>query len=128
MPDTSALLPALDAALHARRGLIARLAAEQTDAYRLFHGTVEGQPGLTVDRYGSLILVQSFHGALAADDEAAVAAFYQSAFAGTDVIYNDRSHAKGGCAVARARQYFFAKTPGCRHKNLLSSLMAPVLV
>jgi 23S rRNA (cytosine1962-C5)-methyltransferase len=40
----TALLPALDAALQARRDLIARLAAEQTDAYRLFHGTVEGRP------------------------------------------------------------------------------------
>ena len=91
MPDTSALLPALDAALQARRNLIARLAAEQTDAYRLFHGTVEGKPGLTVDRYGSLILVQSFHGALAPAQLDALQAFYASAFPGLDLVYNDRS-------------------------------------
>ncbi len=93
MSDTPTLISALGHALDARQGLITQLHAEGTDAYRLFHGTVEGRSGLTVDRYGSLILVQSFHGPLAADDETAVAAFYQGAFAGTDVIYNDRSHA-----------------------------------
>lgn len=93
MSDTPTLISALGHALDARQSLIPQLHAEGTDAYRLFHGTVEGRPGLTADRYGSLILVQSFHGPLATDDEAAVAAFYQSAFAGTDVIYNDRSHA-----------------------------------
>ena len=93
MSDTPTLISALGHALDARQGLITQLHAEGTDAYRLFHGTVEGRPGLTVDRYGSLILVQSFHGPLATDDETAVAAFYQGAFAGTDVIYNDRSHA-----------------------------------
>ena len=34
-------------------------ALEDTTAYRLFHGAVEGTPGLTVDRYGP-VLVQSF--------------------------------------------------------------------
>ncbi|WP_298598057.1 class I SAM-dependent rRNA methyltransferase [Zoogloea sp.] len=98
MPDTTALLPALDAALQARRALIARLEAEQTDAYRLFHGTVEGQPGLTVDRYGSLILVQSFHGPLAAAQLDALQAFYASAFPGLDLVYNDRSAANSRIA------------------------------
>ncbi|MBK7767375.1 MAG: class I SAM-dependent rRNA methyltransferase, partial [Sulfuritalea sp.] len=48
--------PLLAAALDARRSL-PRLHAEQTDAYRLFHGSVEGHPGLTIDRYGELLLV-----------------------------------------------------------------------
>ena len=69
MPDSRPLITALGAALDARRDLIARLHAEGTDAYRLFHGTVEGRPGLTVDRYGSLILTQSFHGPLSQADE-----------------------------------------------------------
>ena len=48
MPDT---LPSLlAAALDARAKLLPRLHAEQTDAYRLFHGSVEGHPGLTIDR------------------------------------------------------------------------------
>lgn len=91
MPENPNLIPALDAALQARRALITRLEAEHTDAYRLFHGTVEGQPGLTVDRYGSLILVQSFHGALSPARLDALQAFYASAFPGLDLVYNDRS-------------------------------------
>lgn len=35
-----------------------RLEAEGTDCYRLFHGVAEGRPGLMVDRYGPVVLVQ----------------------------------------------------------------------
>ena len=77
MPD--ALLPLLAAALDARAELIARLHDEQTDAYRLFHGSVDGPPGLTIDRYGDLLLVQCFHSSLAPQDLAAVQAFYANA-------------------------------------------------
>lgn len=31
-----------------------KLMDEKTDCYRLFHGAVEGCPGLTVDRYGTV--------------------------------------------------------------------------
>ena len=44
---SDALLPLLAAALDARAELLPRLHAERTDAYRLFHGSVEGHPGLT---------------------------------------------------------------------------------
>lgn len=81
----------LAAALAARADLLARLHGEQTDAYRLFHGSVEGVPGLTVDRYGDLLLVQSFHHSLAPDDLAALEAFYADALPGLIPIYNDRS-------------------------------------
>jgi len=47
---SDALVPLLAAALDARAELLPRLHAEQTDAYRLFHGSVEGHPGLTIDR------------------------------------------------------------------------------
>ena len=99
MPDTT-LTSALQRALDARRELIARLEAEQTNAYRLFHGTVEGRPGLTVDRYGSLLLVQSFHGPLAPTDLADVEAFYAAALPGLELIYNDRSPANSRIANA----------------------------
>ena len=62
---TESLTDLLAAAFAARTELLARLHAEHTDAYRLFHGSVEGRPGLTVDRYGDLLLVQSFHQPLA---------------------------------------------------------------
>jgi len=37
-----------------------RLAAEETDCYRLFHGIAEGSPGLAIDRYGPILLLQTW--------------------------------------------------------------------
>lgn len=54
------LSSSLAEALGRRQPLIARLQAEHTDAYRLFHGSVEGRPGLTVDRYGNYLLAMVF--------------------------------------------------------------------
>lgn len=90
---TGPLTAQLAAALDARSELLTRLHAEQTDAYRLFHGSVEGMPGLTVDRYGELLLIQSFHQSLEADELAALEAFYATALPGLIPIYNDRSQA-----------------------------------
>ncbi len=81
----------LASAFAARAELMTRLSAEQTDAYRLFHGSVEGRPGLTVDRYGDLILVQTFHRPLTANDLAVLEAFYAEALPGLVTVYNDRS-------------------------------------
>jgi len=83
----------LAAALEARDDLLPRLHAEETDAYRLFHGSAEGMPGLTVDRYGDLVLVQSFHQGLASEQLAEIEVFYDRAWPGLAVIYNDRSQA-----------------------------------
>ena len=89
----STLTELLHTALMNRAELLARLHNEQTNAYRLFHGSVEGVPGLTVDRYGDLLLVQSFHTTLPADALADIEAFYARDFAELAVIYNDRSQA-----------------------------------
>ena len=83
----------LAAALEARRALLEQLHAEQTNAYRLFHGSVEGEAGLTVDRYGDALLVQTFHRPLAPAQLVALEAFYASVFPGLPVFYNDRSQA-----------------------------------
>lgn len=91
---TDSLITSLANALASRQALIARLHAEQTDAYRLFHGTAEGYPGLTVDRYGDLLLVQSFHSPLYAESLAALEAFYAAhspAGKPLTLVYNDRS-------------------------------------
>lgn len=85
------LVPKLAAALDARADLIARLHAEETDCYRLFHGSVEGEAGLTVDRYGPFLLVQSFHVFLSTEKLAAVTAFYAERLPGLQLFYNDRS-------------------------------------
>ena len=47
-------------AVHRRAELLESLHAEGTDCYRLFHGAVEGAPGLTIDRYGLVLLVQTW--------------------------------------------------------------------
>jgi len=54
-------IQALRAALASRDPLLARLHEQQTDCYRVFHGSQEGVPGLTLDRYGPQLLVQTFH-------------------------------------------------------------------
>ena len=95
---TVSLSSLLGPALAARAELIARLQTEQTDCYRLFHGTVEGLSGLTVDRYGSLILVQSFHQPLTEAELAELEAFYAASLPGLPVIYNDRSGANSRIA------------------------------
>ena len=87
----SSLAESLTAAFAARAELRARLHAEGTDAYRLFHGSVEGFPGLTVDRYGDLLLAQTFHQPLAEDRLAELEDFYAQALPGLSLIWNDRS-------------------------------------
>jgi 23S rRNA (cytosine1962-C5)-methyltransferase len=88
----SSTLPGLlAAALQVRAPLLARLHDEQTSAYRLFHGSTEGEPGLTVDRYGDLLLAQSFHRSLEPARLAELEAFYAAQFPGLALIYNDRA-------------------------------------
>lgn len=97
MSDTS-LAPVLDAAWQARTALLARLQAENTDCYRLLHGSVEGAPGLTVDRYADLLLVQSFHQSLTPEQLADITAWYAQMLPGLDLVYNDRSPANSRIA------------------------------
>lgn len=100
----------LDTAFAARTELIARLHAESTDSYRLFHGTVEGRPGLTADRYNDLVLVQSFHETLAPADLATVEGFYAKVLPGVTVIYNDRSRANSRIANELGTEQMLAAT------------------
>ena len=61
-------IPALlTTAIERRLELLSRLHAEGTDCYRLLHGVAEGAPGVTVDRYGPLLLVQTFRTPLPAE-------------------------------------------------------------
>lgn len=55
MTPLSELLPR---ALDARSAWLETLT--DTDTWRVFHGAVEGRPGLTIDRYGPVLLIQSF--------------------------------------------------------------------
>lgn len=91
-PAADALSNRLLAALQARKMLLADCAIEGTTAYRLFHGSAEGCAGLTIDRYGEVLLIQSFHRTLEAGELAEIEAFYgQAGPAGLLAVYNDRS-------------------------------------
>lgn len=92
MPTTQ-LTAHLQAALTARQAMIERLHAEDTNAYRLFNGSTENKPGLTVDRYGDLLLIQTFHEPIDGHDRAAIEEFYRAAMPGLVAVYNDRSRA-----------------------------------
>ena len=58
----------LRSALERRVDLLASLADEGTDCVRLLHGTVEGAPGVAVDRYGPVLLVQTWRRPLEAGE------------------------------------------------------------
>lgn len=94
-PTVAPLIDHLAAAFVAREALLNQCHAEHTDAYRLFHGSVEGrvghESGLTVDRYGELLLVQSFHRPLEAAQLDALETFYAEVLPGLILVYNDRS-------------------------------------
>jgi len=89
-------MPSLEQALRAaylnREALLSELHRQATDCYRLFHGSQEGSPGLTVDRYGPLLLVQSFHQPLERD---ALLTLHEQICTELDLpvalVYNDRS-------------------------------------
>jgi 23S rRNA (cytosine1962-C5)-methyltransferase len=93
-----ALTDLLQAAFAARQPLIARLHGEDTNAYRLFNGSSEKRPGLTVDRYGDLLLIQTFHDALDNAERVAIEDFYAAALPGLTAIYNDRSRSNSRVA------------------------------
>ncbi len=79
-------------ALERRAPLLEALHAEGTDCYRLFHGVAEGFPGLTVDRYGALLLAQTFRENLGPGEAEALADFLRGALgARLAFAYNHRS-------------------------------------
>lgn len=88
MPDLKSLL---QTASDNRTSLLKQLDAEQTNCYRLFHGTNEGAAGLTVDRYGAQLLIQSFHQSLTEEEQALICEHYAELFASEEIVYNDRS-------------------------------------
>ncbi|WP_122439191.1 class I SAM-dependent rRNA methyltransferase [Pseudomonas viridiflava] len=88
----SSLNQALSVALDHRQRLLGELHEQGTDCYRLFHGSQEGASGLTIDRYGPQLLVQSFHTGL--DRESLLELHAQvNRHLGLEtlLVYNDRS-------------------------------------
>lgn len=65
---------------------------EDTDCYRIFHGTNEGLPGTTLDRYGPLLILQTFHQPVTDNELTQVHDFANEFFPDLHLVYNDRSH------------------------------------
>jgi 23S rRNA (cytosine1962-C5)-methyltransferase len=99
---------ALSAALAKRQSLLSELHSEGTDCYRLFHGSQEGAGGLTIDRYGPQLLIQSFHQSLSADQVQELEAMCSSTLnERLLLIYNDRS--QGNSRVDRSDAVYQAE-------------------
>ena len=79
----------LRAALARREGLLATLAEEPTDCLRLFHGIAEGRPGLSVDRYGPLLLAQTWRDRASEAELAAIRRVLADALE-LPLVYNHR--------------------------------------
>lgn len=100
---------ALCAALTRRQPLLDELHQQGTDCYRLFHGSQEGAGGLTIDRYGPQLLVQSFHQSLNLDQLLPLAEQCQLSLNETLLlVYNDR--AQDNSRIAR-RDPVYQATP-----------------
>lgn len=85
------LLSLVNRAVERRAHLVRSLEAEGTDAYRIFHGAAEGREGLAIDRYGSLILAQSFREPLEATERDALLAFLRERFpAASEITFTTR--------------------------------------
>lgn len=74
-----------------RADLQAQWQEEQSDCYRIFHGTNEGLPGTTLDRYGPLLILQTFHQSVTDEELEQVREFAAEQFADLHLVYNDRS-------------------------------------
>lgn len=84
----ASLSESLASAWQRRASLLARLREQGTDSLRVFHGTVEGRAGLTLDRYGSVLLAQTFREPLTADELDAVR--LHAAQLGLPLVWNHR--------------------------------------
>jgi len=90
---TNDLQSKLKTALTQRAELLERLHGEDTNAYRVFHGVAEGRQGLTVDRYGPVLLAQTFRDPLTDDELAALNALAEQLE--LQLVWNHRGKKKG---------------------------------
>ena len=89
----------LEGAWSNRHALFQQAKQEGSDCYRVFHGTVEGIQGLSIDCYGPQLLVQSFHYSISPSQLLDIDAFYRAKLPGIqNVVYHDR------CAKSSRRE------------------------
>lgn len=95
----TATVEALERSLRVRASLLSELGPE-TDCVRLLHGVAEGAPGVTVDRYGPVLLVQTWRAPL---EEGELASLHRTAAdvlgAELSPVWNHRGEGSGGSDV-----------------------------
>ena len=84
------LQSSLTQAINQRADFLAQSEVNQTDCFRLFHGTVEGENGLNIDRYGNAWLIQTFHQTLTEEQLEQITDLLTT-LTPLPVIYNDRA-------------------------------------
>jgi len=105
----------LERALEAREALAARLEAEDTDCWRLFHGAAEGREGFSIDRYGDVALLQTFREPLAAGEFEALEEFLRRRCpALAHCVWNHRGPGAGGAAPEAALEERVIRERGLR--------------
>ena len=103
-------------AWQARSDLRAQWQDEHTDCYRIFHGTNEGAPGTTLDRYGPLIILQTFHASVSDEELAQVRAFSDETFPELHFVYNDRSRDNSRIETHDNAEHALDSTPMDAHE------------
>ena len=102
------MIDLLQRAIERRTELLESLHAEGTNCYRLFHGTNEGAPGLTIDRYGPQLLIQAFHSPIDEVLAEQIHAVVNHMLGETlECVYNDRSerNSRHSCSTANFNGY-----------------------
>ncbi|MCL1125851.1 class I SAM-dependent rRNA methyltransferase [Shewanella surugensis] len=80
----------LTTAIEKRQAMFLPENVSKTNCFRVFHGTVEGINGLTIDRYGDTWLVQSFHQTVEEDILTEISNVLSKKIP-SPIVYNDRS-------------------------------------
>ena len=93
----SAIADAARVAIARRRELLGALAEERTDCVRLLHGATEGAPGVAIDRYGPVLLVQTWRTPLEDGELSAIHDAVRGAL-GIELVpvWNHRGSERGG--------------------------------
>ena len=109
----------LENALLARRTLLEQLHEEGTDCYRLFHGAVEGIPGCTIDRYGPILLVQTWRAPLPPATLESIASTVNTTLnLPLHTVWNHRADSRGGGPPAFPTWHDPGPLPECLGREL----------
>jgi len=101
----------LKTALDRREVLIQKLHADATNCYRLFHGATEGSPGLSIDRYGGIVLAQTWRTPLSISELELIERFYQhNCDQSLQLVWNNRAR-----EAKQPFEYFHAPNISPKH-------------